>query len=180
MGSIPHNVVPNKGNRNRLPFPVTGVGIRQHRGMEKKTVRQLIADAVNGAIKANHTTHKKLVEAGAAANGPLGRLRHAQDDIGVDTLERLAIELGIEPWQLIHPDLDPAAIPGHAKLSDDAVELALELDKILNKDLKRVVHAAAMQVVRLNPEAFAAQGSTAAAAPAAPAPVPKKKRTRHP
>lgn len=45
------------------------------------------------------------------SNGTLDRTRRAASAINVDDLARIAGAFGLEAWQLLVPDLDPAAPP---------------------------------------------------------------------
>jgi hypothetical protein len=48
---------------------------------------------------------------GEISNGTLGRVRNAENGTRLDTVDALAKTFGIEPWQLLVPDLNPAALP---------------------------------------------------------------------
>lgn len=51
------------------------------------------------------------------ANGTAQRILGAGTSIGLDLLQELASKLGVKPWQLLVPGLNPAALPG---LTEDA------------------------------------------------------------
>lgn len=65
-----------------------------------------MAERLNQLIAEGKTSHRKIVAAGGAANGQLGRVRNAEDNVGIDILDRLAEVFGMEPWQLLHPNPD--------------------------------------------------------------------------
>jgi hypothetical protein len=52
-----------------------------------------------------------ITERGGGANGTLDRIRRKESATSIDNLAPLASVFGLEPWQLLVPDLDPAAPP---------------------------------------------------------------------
>ena len=140
---------------------------------------------MNGAIAAGRTTHRKMTQGDnkPISNGPLHRLRsESGENIGIDTLQAIADFFDIPAWQLIHPAFDPAALPHHPRLSQRAIDLGLQLDKISDIELHKVIAAVAMQVVSMNPAAAAALAQAQSPAPpeppASPSPAPKPKHAR--
>lgn len=49
---------------------------------------------------------RSITKAGGGSNGTLGRLQLAKTAANIDTLEQLAAAFHIEPWQLLHPNIE--------------------------------------------------------------------------
>lgn len=116
--------------------------------MPARRARELLADTLNRVVR-TRASALTLVEKGIAANGPLGRMRNAQVDARIDVLDRLADFLGVQPWQILHPD------PRVSELSADAIEAGRQLDKLTDPELKRRVYAtwqAALHLVSTSPD----------------------------
>lgn len=59
-----------------------------------------------------------ITKAGGGSNGTLGRIQLAQTGVSIDAVESLAASFRIEPWQLMHPNLEVMPGPkGKALLS---------------------------------------------------------------
>lgn len=86
--------------------------------MENRRARELLRDSVNTLIAQKKLRHRQLVAEGAVSNGVLSRLRHAEDNTGVDHLDGIARAAKVKPWQLLHPD------PLMVGLSEKALEAA--------------------------------------------------------
>lgn len=97
--------------------------------------RELLANAVNNLISVGKTSHRKIVANGGPSNGPLGRLRNQEDDVGIDTLDRLATATGLQPWQLLHPQGHKAQTTG--ELSEEALAIARALDRLQDDPRRR-------------------------------------------
>ena len=54
---------------------------------------------------------RQVVAIGKVTNGTLGRVRNAENGTRLDTLDGIAETFGCEPWQLLVPGMDPAAMP---------------------------------------------------------------------
>ena len=113
--------------------------------MEKQPVRQIVKEVINDAIAFGSTTHKKIVKAGIP-NGPLGKIRHAENNFGVDYLDKLAAHFQVEAWQLICP----------TRLSNEARDLGRVLDAIESRAERAGAYALALQVLMQNPHVKAA------------------------
>lgn len=111
--------------------------------MPQHRARDLLAECLNRIIRSKHATGRQLVAKGILSNGTLGRIRHAQDNVGIDVIDRFAEYLQVEPWQVIHPD------PRVAELSAEAIEAARQLDTLADTELKRKVLAAWMQALEI-------------------------------
>lgn len=159
---------PYMGIRKGFEFPTLGAGLCHHSRMAKKTAKELLAAAVNGAIASGRTSHLTIVGKKIISNGKLGRLRHGAENVGIDTLDALAGHLRVQPWQPIHPEFAPSS----PNLSDEAMDLALALDAISDPALKARSHALAMQMLALNP----VENRATPTASAPPSPWPSAKR----
>lgn len=84
----------------------------------------MLADTVDAAIKAEKTTHKKMVAADIISNGRLGNLRTCKVGVSIDVLDPIADHLGVAPWQLLHPDARVKAF------SEPAIETAALIDAL--------------------------------------------------
>jgi len=93
------------------------------------TSRQILATNLK-ALMASHPaldTFKKIVEAGGPTNGTLDRIRRMESGASIDQLDTLAKVYGLEPWQLLVPNLDPTNPPMLATISKQQLEM---LDRI--------------------------------------------------
>jgi transcriptional regulator with XRE-family HTH domain len=75
--------------------------------------RKTLAANVNAlmATKPGLSSPRQVVKAGGATNGTLGRIRNGEVGASVDQLDQLARVFGVEPWQLLVPNLDPKSLP---------------------------------------------------------------------
>lgn len=64
-----------------------------------------------GAFTGTETGITRLVARGIP-NGTAQRVLAGTTSIGLDVLQRVAEALEVEPWQLLVPGIDPAALPG--------------------------------------------------------------------
>lgn len=78
-------------------------------------------------------TIKRIVEAGGGTNGTIGRMLQGQHACGIDALAPVARVFGLEPWQLLVPNLDPFHPPTLEMDSQRAELLAAELDNIAQR-----------------------------------------------
>ena len=79
-------------------------------------------------------TFKKIVAAGGPTNGTLDRIRRMESGASIDQLDALAKIYGLEPWQLLVPNLDPTNPPMLASISAKQMEM-LERIKQAAKEL---------------------------------------------
>lgn len=70
--------------------------------------RLLDADEVRRGAR---LTHAALAKRARVGQGTIGRMTRGENGPGVDTLEAVALVFGCRAWQLLIPDLDPAAKP---------------------------------------------------------------------
>lgn len=79
------------------------------------STRDVLAENLKAlmAERADRSTLAKIIEAsrGRLSNGKLGRIRSASHATDVDALGDLAKVFGMEPWQLLVPNLNPKALP---------------------------------------------------------------------
>lgn len=100
------------------------------------TSRQVLAANLK-ALMASHPsldTFTKIVEAGGPSNGTLDRMRRMTAGASIDQLDTLAKVYGLEPWQLLVPNLDPTNPPMLATISKQQLEM-LERIKQAAKEL---------------------------------------------
>lgn len=82
-------------------------------------------------------TIKKIVEAGGGTNGTVGRMLQGQTACGIDQVEQVARVFGLQAWQLLVPNFDPAHPPMLEMDSRRAELLSAELDSIAER-IKRM------------------------------------------
>jgi hypothetical protein len=106
-----------------------------------------------GAVPALGTI-KKVADASASklSNGKVGRIYAASHTTDIDTLQDLADLFGVQPWQLLVPDLKPQALPKGSKeallLPSDIAKLVLALQDLPEKQRAWVLKTSA-EAVRL-------------------------------
>lgn len=104
--------------------------------MTTYTSRQVLATNLK-ALMASHPaldTFGKIVAAGGPSNGTLDRIRRMESGASIDQLDTLAKIYGLEPWQLLVPNLDPTNPPMLAAISAKQMEM-LERIKQAAKEL---------------------------------------------
>ena len=62
-----------------------------------------------------------------AGPGTATRIKNQETSIGLDVIDRIAVEFKLEPWQLLVPNLDPTNPPVLAPLSDAERKLYAKL-----------------------------------------------------
>jgi hypothetical protein len=79
-------------------------------------------------------TIKKVVRRGGGSNGTVGRMLQGDTSARIDAVSDVAAIFGLEAWQLLVPNLDPAHPPAlemdpdrTAKLQADLLSLAARL-----------------------------------------------------
>ena len=99
MGSHPNPVF------GTPQIPHTGVGFRDSARMEE-TTRKILADNLRALMERTAIdTFPKIIAAGGPSNGTLDRIRRQAAGTSVDNLEKLAAVYGVQPWQLLAPDM---------------------------------------------------------------------------
>lgn len=106
------------------------------------SIRDVLAENFKKLRDANPllSTLPQLVSKGASSKGTLDRITRSEVNVGIDHLEPLAAVYGVEPWQLLHPDFDPATAPPTApreplrRYGHMAESIALLVDQIPESD----------------------------------------------
>jgi hypothetical protein len=97
---------------------------------EKPSPREVLSTNLRALMQARPDlgTIKKVATASKSnlSNGKIGRIYAASHTTDIDTLQALSSVFGVEPWQLLVPDMNPLALP---RLADAAV-LAQILDAV--------------------------------------------------
>lgn len=80
--------------------------------------RHRLRDTIKRLFAEGETTFGAIVESGALPTTTLARVISADGhNVGIDALDGLAEALQVEPWQLLHPDLDVAELSRYAILA---------------------------------------------------------------
>jgi hypothetical protein len=93
-------------------------------------------DIVSANLKALMAAHedrntlKKITAKGGPPNGVLDRMRRADAACRIDSVAQVARVFGLEAWQMLVPNLDPAAPPQLEMTADKAREMRTHLDAI--------------------------------------------------
>lgn len=67
-----------------------------------------LRDTLKRMLRVGETTYSDLLESGAISHGSLTRvISDAGEPVTLAQLDRLAHALGLEPWQLLHPEATP-------------------------------------------------------------------------
>lgn len=78
-------------------------------------------------------TIEKIVAAGGGTNGTVGRMLQGETSARIDAVAQVARAFGLQPWQLLVPNLDPEHLP-HLEMDSRRAELlAAELDNIAER-----------------------------------------------
>jgi transcriptional regulator with XRE-family HTH domain len=127
-------------------YPVFGIYQAPHTGfqwaqssvmIEARSSRQILAANLKALMAAHLSlnTFAKIVAAGGPTNGTLDRIRRMESGASIDQLDTLAKVYGLEPWQLLVPDLDPTNPPMLAHVTQRQLEM-LERIKQAAKELQ--------------------------------------------
>jgi transcriptional regulator with XRE-family HTH domain len=109
-----------------LQPPHTGFFWEQSCGMTKaRSSRQTLSENLKALMAAHLSlnTFAKIVAAGGPTNGTLDRIRRMESGASIDQLDNLAKVFGLEPWQLLVPDLDPTNPPMLAHVTQRQLEM---------------------------------------------------------
>lgn len=101
------------------------------------------------------------------------RIKAMETSVGIDVLDQLATVFGVEPWQLLHPDLGKSA-NFTVTASPLALDLARQLDELPSGDQQERAFMLASQLMLL---ASGGAGSTPESAPAPTASQDPTKQT---
>lgn len=114
IDSIGTHLNPNFGI---LSIPYTGFGYYENSAMY---LRKVLAVNFKKLREATPTLANlpNITKSGGGSNGTLSRIQLAQTGVSVDVVEQLAASFQVEPWQLLHPNLEVMPGPrGRALLS---------------------------------------------------------------
>lgn len=83
---------------------------------KNKTLKEIVGDNVKAIMATKKLSQTKVAAAAKKSGTPIdqttvGRIARADFPATLDSLEALANGLGVEPWQVLYPKLDPAALP---------------------------------------------------------------------
>jgi hypothetical protein len=94
--------------------------------------RDIVSANLKALMKAHPelNTLKKITAKGGPPNGVLDRMRRADAASRIDSVAQVARVFGLEPWQLLVPNLDPAAPPQLEMSAAKAQEMRQHLDAI--------------------------------------------------
>lgn len=76
----------------------------------------------------SHTELDSILEVGRRADigkSTINRIKKGETAVRIDNLEKLARIFGLEAWQMLVPDLDPARPPAHTPLQLSETEAEL-------------------------------------------------------
>lgn len=121
-------------------------------GMQSTPSRHVLASNLNRLMAATFSldSNTKMVKRSKLGLGTIGRVRNAEVDATVDTLDKLAEAFGVQPWQLLAPPditqppqaelpliaFQPAPAPTGPQPSSKAQELAVLFDLLAGRDGK--------------------------------------------
>lgn len=133
---------------------------RKGTSRKRMTPIEIVAANLNALIEHHRKTGGRLtsiyaIEAATAALGEkvgkttVDRIVKSAEGWNIVNLEPIAKVFKLQPWQLLVPNLVPTLPPVLAsgsraqRLSDEALEIALQLDSIRNPDMREVAVAKA-------------------------------------
>jgi hypothetical protein len=103
--------------------------------------KKLLANAVTKAINEYGGSRNAWAASKRLDVKAVERVQKESHTVGVDFMDKLARAIGVEPWQLIHPD------ERYATLSELALEAARKLDAIKDPTERARAYALWVQVV---------------------------------
>jgi hypothetical protein len=90
-----------------------------------KKARHRLRDNIRRLIEIGAVPYTAWLASGAVTNGAMSRIVGPDgQNVRIDQLDLLAEALGVEPWQLLHPDIEVST------LSRQAMKIALEMDSL--------------------------------------------------
>lgn len=135
--------------------------------------KKLLAKAVAKAIDESGVSRNAWAASKRLDVKAVERVEKAAHNVGVDFMDRIARAIGVEPWQLIHPD------DRYATLSELALEAARKLDAIKDPSRRARAYALWVQVVEFNnepPQIVEQPRADGSSAPADRTPTPPRRR----
>lgn len=85
---------------------------------------------VTSVMERRHLSVRDMSERSGIPTGTVGRAKLGSTPLRLDYVEKLARAVGLEPWQLLCPGLDPDKPPAPPTLSVHATNIALQIDRI--------------------------------------------------
>lgn len=78
-----------------------------------KSVMSILSDNLNRFIGPGKkfSSNEAAAQASGVGRSTIDRARKAEVALKIDNLSQLAKAIGVEPWELLHPDLDPRRRP---------------------------------------------------------------------
>jgi hypothetical protein len=124
----------------------------------REPTKKLLAHAVTKAIEEYGGSRNSWAASKRLDVKAVERVQKESHTVGVDFMDKLARAIGVEPWQLIHPD------DRYATLSELALEAARKLDAIKDPTERARAYALWVQVVEFTnrPPMPAQQGQAGA------------------
>ncbi len=107
--------------------------------MSAGSSREVLAQNLNALVSwhAPKLSTQVLARRIGIGNGTLGRLRNAQVECTIETLDQVARYFRLEPWQLLVPGLDPARLPQARGMDPREREMLGALDKLVEARTRR-------------------------------------------
>lgn len=102
--------------------------------MDEKTLRETLWANVSARMRAlwGKENLTKLRTAAGVGSSAVSDIQEKRRSVGLDVVEKIAVVLEVQPWQLLHPEGAPMG-PSVA-LSDDVLDLAVQINEIVNHD----------------------------------------------
>jgi hypothetical protein len=147
-------------------------GLGNNQLMQEPT-KKLLAKAVTKAINESGGSRNAWAATKRLDVKAVERVEKAAHNVGVDFMDKLARAIGVEPWQLIHPD------DRYATLSELALEAARKLDSFKDPSERARAYALWVQVVEFanRPPQIGEQGRVGESnVPADQTPTPSRRR----
>lgn len=104
----------------------------------------------------------KLAKESGVGGATISRIKQQNTSCGIDVVAAMANTLGVEPWQLLVRDMNPASLPRLDKrpLSPQAADLAQSLDRISDPGRLQRAYATAIAVISLAADSTDGPGQT--------------------
>ncbi len=117
--------------------------------MTRNSIKAILWENVLSLMRARYGGENltRLARETGISPGSTTRIKSQDTSVGVDMLERIAANFGVEPWQLIAPDLGKAARSAGVRFSALATEAATMLDEIPDRTHQRRAFAQFVQLL---------------------------------
>ena len=94
-------------------------------------IRKIIADNLKRLKTHHHLTNLKMAKRCHVSEGTINRAMSGEVGVASDVLATIAAGLGLEPWQIMVQNLDPANPPLIAKITPEEQALYDRLKAVL-------------------------------------------------